>query len=197
MIVNERRKVFRVIDKTTARCLGRVFMLAYRKGVNDAELHSDDEGMLMEHVEQTADGRKFGYAGEITSSWIYWRNRMSDLADLDRGYKVIDSYWRAMKLFGSNYMSVALIVGQTFYNKGIMDYLKNPGANDITLFNDRPLNWWSNKTNNPLSVTRLRNYVQDILVRRMDKIDQGGEDPLKRVHYEIFMQAFSFSLVAK
>lgn len=197
MIVNERRKVFRVIDKTMARCLGRVFMLVYRKGVNDAELHSDDEGMLMEHVEQTADGRKFGYVGDMTGSWVYWRNRLTDIADERGCYKVIEKYWQSMKSFTSNYMSVVLMVAQAFYNRGIQDYLRNPGAEELTLYNDKPLNWWGKSTNNTISPFKIRDYVQDVCARRMDKIDEGGEDPLKRCHYEIFMQAFSLSIVAK
>ena len=196
MIVNERRKVFRVIDKTMARCLGRVFMLVYRKGVNDAELHSDDEGMLMEHVEQTADGQRFGYVGDMTGSWVYWRNRLTDIAEADRCYKVIERYWSAMKSFKSNYRSVALIVAQAFYNRGVQDYIRNPGAEDVTLYNEKPVNWWG-ATGKGITSHRLRDYVQDVCARRMDRIDQGGEDLLKRCHYEIFMQAFSLSIVAK
>lgn len=196
MIVDTRRTVFRVIDKVTARRLGRVFLLAYRKGVNDAELHSDDEGMLMEHVMQTSDGTRFGYVGDITGSWIYWRNRLSDMASADHSYKTIERYWQAMKSYKSNYMSVALIVAQAFYNRGVTDYIGNPGAGDVALYNERPFGWWGDGVK-PISPQRLRDYVQDVCVRHMDGIDRGCEDPLKRAHYEIFMQAFSFSIVAK
>lgn len=196
MIVNTRRKVFRVIDKNMARCLGRVFMLAYRKGVNDAELHSDDEGMLMEHIEQTADGVKFGYVGDLTGSWVYWRNRLTDIAEERGCYKAIEGYWQAMKSFKSNYMSVALMVAQAFYNRGIQDYIKNPGAEDIALYNDKPVNWWG-ASGKGVTPYRLRDYVQDVCARRMDRIDRGEENPLQRCHYEIFMQAFSISIVAK
>lgn len=192
--MKDRRTTFRVIDRNTAQCLKRIFLLCYKRGVTDAYLNIHDEGMLREHVEQTGDGRKFGLAGNPTGRWVYWKNRLSDIAEDCNCYKVFNNLVERMRMFGSNYLSVTMIMAQTFYNRGISDYLDNPQADDITLYGDRPkIAWWGEKKE--VDCYHLRAYVQDVCSEHIDAIDNGGEDVLKRNYYDTFMQAFSFSIV--
>ena len=191
--------VFRTINNYMARTLARVFMFAYKQGVNDAYLHQSDEGMLREHVEQTSDGEKFGFVGNLTGSWVYWRNRLTDIADKDNRYGTMESYWKSMGRFKSNYLSVGLILAQKFYNKGITDYLDNPDAEEISVYNDKDLRWWGNPGKSKTNGYRLRAFVQDVCAEYTDRIDSGEENPvlLKRNQYDTFSQAFSFAIVAR
>ncbi len=194
--MKEQTTIFKVIDRSAASCLGKVFMECYKRGVGDAYLHSNDEGMLREHVESTRDFLKFGFVGNLTGSWIYWRNRLTDIADAKRCYKVMETYWNRMGKYQSNYLSVAMIMAQTFYNRGIMDYLDNPGADNAAVFaGEDVVRWWGDRKK--IDGHRLRAYVQDVCAEITDRIDNGEENVLKRSHYEFFMQSFSFAITAR
>lgn len=194
--MKERPNVFRVIDRYTAKSLGRLFMMCYKRGVNDAYRYSHDEGMLREHVEQTAGFDKFGLVGAATSRWVYWKNRLSDMAEDDKRYKTLNNYFERMGNFGSNYLSVMMCVAQTFYNRGISDWLDKPNADEINIFNGK-FRWWGGKKD--VDCYRMRAYVQDICSEQLDSADfmDGDTRVLKYKHWEVFMQAFSFAIVAK
>lgn len=194
--MKERPNVFRVIDRYTAKSLGRLFMLCYKRGVNDACRHGDDEGMLREHVEQTRDFAKFGFAGAATSRWVYWKNRLSDLAEDGNRYKTLTNYFERMGNFGSNYLSVMMCVAQTFYNRGITDWLDDSHADEINFFNGNS-RWWGGRKD--VDSYHLRAYVQDVCSERLDSAEDAdaGGGVLRRKHWEVFMQAFSFAVVAK
>lgn len=189
-----RANIFRVIDRHTSRSLGRVLMLCYKRGVNDAYRYSNDEGMLREHIEQTRDCGSFGFVGGVTTKWVYWKNRLLEMGEEDRRFRPVNDFFERMGKFGSNYLSVFLVLAQTFYNRGIEDWLNNPGADEISMFN-QGMGWWGGRR--IVDAYRLRAYVQDICTGRVEAIDKGGEDTLRQSHYEIFMQAFSFSIVVK
>lgn len=194
--MKERPSVFRVIDRMTAKYLGRLFMACYKRGVNDAYRHGNDEGMLREHVEQTQDFAKFGFVGAATARWVYWKNRLNDLAEDGQYYKPINAYFERIGNFGTNYLSVMMCVAQTFYNRGITDWLEKPHADEINIFNGKS-RWWGDKKD--VDVYHLRAYVQDICSERLDLADGMDRDTgvLKYKHWEVFMQAFSFAIVAK
>lgn len=194
--MKERPSVFRVIDRMTAKYLGRLFMACYKRGVNDAYLHGDDEGLLREHVELTRDFAKFGFVGAATARWVYWKNRLSDLAEGGQFYKPVNAYFERMGNFGSNYLSVMMAVAQTFYNRGIEDWLKDPHADEVNVFNGKS-RWWGGRKD--VDCYHMRAYVQDVCAERLDFADDNDIDDgrLKRKHWEVFMQAFSFAIVAK
>lgn len=192
--MKSRSNVFRVIDRYTAKSLGRVLMMCYKRGVNDACRYSNDEGMLREHIEQTRGGGMFGFVSHVTAKWVYWKNRLLEIGEEDLRFRPINDYFNRMGKFGSNYLSVFMVLAQTFYNRGIEDWLDNPGAEEIGLFNERT-SWWG--VRRAVDSYRLRSYVQDVCAEHIETIEKGGEDIIKQSHYEIFMNAFSFSIVAK
>lgn len=179
-----------------ARQLGRIFKLMYRRGINDADLHEDDFGMINEHISQTSYVERFGFLEHQTSSWLYWRNRLTDqLENGYGGYRALEQYWQDMGRFKRNYMSVPLVLAQEFYNRGLRDYMTEPRKRNLEMFNQGEVkSWLDGRT---IDSYKLRNLVQDFCITHMERIDSGEEDPLARNHYEAFMQAFSFSIVAK
>ena len=186
--------IARIIDTYTARFLKTMFMACYKRGVNDAHRHGEDEGMLREHVDMTHDCRMFGFVGNATGQWVYWKNRLCDIAEDNDRYRCIHRYFDGMKRFGNNYLSVMMVMAQTFYNRGITDWLDNPEADDLTLFNGA-CRWWGAKRD--VDTYRIRGYVQDVCSEHIDAIVNGGEDVLKQHHYEIFRQAFSFAIMPR
>lgn len=185
----------RIIDRSAAICLGKVFMECYRRGVGDAYVYSGDEGMLREHIAETEGFRRFGFAGNATGSWIYWRNRLTDIAESKNRYRIMERYWRCMGEFRANYLSVALVMAQVFYNRGITDYLANPAAGNAAVFaGEESVRWWGD--GKKVDSHRLRSYVQDVCAVIVDGIDRGEDNVLKRNHYEFFMQVFSLAITA-
>lgn len=188
--------MLRVIPKSLARQLGNIFKFMYRRGINDADLHSDDLGMIHEHIEQTSYSETFGFLEHQTKNWIYWRNRLTDQLETNKGcYRLLENYWLNMGRFKSNYQSVVLVAAQEFYNMGLRDYVTDPHKRDLEIYNDGEIKTWID--GRKFDGYKLRNLVQDICIRHMERIDEGEEDPLTRNHYDVFMTAFSFSIVAK
>lgn len=196
--MKERPTAFRVIDRGAAQALKMLFMECYKRGVNDAYRHGDDEGMLLEHVEQTRNYTKFGFVGAATQRWVYWKNRLIEIAEDNNRYKTLNNYFERMGNYGSNYLSVMMCVAQTFYNRGITDWLENPHTDEINIFNGRN-RWWGKRKD--VDGYHLRAYVQDVCSERLDFADYADADAdcggLRRKHWEVFMQAFSFAVVAK
>lgn len=192
--MKERPTAFRVIDRGTAQALKMLFMECYKRGVNDAYKHGDDEGMLREHTERADGISLFGFVGGTNTKWVYWKNRLCDLAVNVNRYGKLCGFFDRMEPFGRNYLSVAMVMAQVFYNRGITDWLDDSSADDINIFNGRS-SWWGGKHN--VDNYRLRAYVQDVCSERIDGIGPADDGVLKRKHWEVFMQAFSFSVVAK
>lgn len=188
----------KIIDRRTARALGKVFMGCYRRGINDAYEHADDEGLLQEHIEQTQSGSLHGFVGHSTKSYIYWHNRLSEIAENLNCYKIFRSYMDKMGGFTYNYLSAISMIAQDFYTKGLRDYM-NYKNNDVSRYNDYSYHntLWTPKGFRKLDGYRLRAIVQDMCASRIDRILNGGEDLLKQNHYLMFSNAFSFAIVSK
>lgn len=196
--MSDKSKITRVINRSSARALGKVFMSCYKRGVNDACAYSDDEGLILEHIEQTESGERFGFIDAPAGSVLYWRNRLYELAEELKCYSQIHGYFIRMGRFRANYLSVAVLMAQTFYNRGLRDYLEYP-YNDISKFNEgegRRI-WWSAKGLRPFDSYKLRTYIQDLCAMRMERINNGATDPLRAHQYEMFSTAFSFAIVAR
>lgn len=190
--------IFRVIDRKTARYLGKVFMACYRKGINDACLHIEDEGLINEHIELTRSGEVHGFIGQTNESQVYWHNRLCELAEQHLCFKPIMRYFERVGRFGGNYLSVASVIAQEFYSMGLADYLAY-NYNDLVKFNqsqDLRLRW-TPKGLKRFDVYKFRAMIQDMCAVRISKIKKGEKDALKINHYEIFSNAFSFAIVTK
>lgn len=185
----------RIITRQAAICLGRIFMACYHKGVADACRYRHDEGMLREFLgEVRLDGLSFGFIDSNSRKWVYWKNRLSDIAAADKRYRTFNVYLERMREYRANYMSVALVMAQAFYNRGITDFLDRPQAQEVAAFMEKN-QWWNDRKT--VDGFRLRAYVQDVCSEIIDSIEGESENALKQCHYEVFMQAFSFSIVAK
>lgn len=103
-----------------------------------------------------------------------------------------------MGRFRANYFSVAIIMAQAFYNRGLKDYMEYP-YNDMSRFNEgegRKV-WWTPKGLKEFDSYKLRSYIQDLCAMKAECINNGATDPLRAHHYEMFSTAFSFAIVAR
>lgn len=193
-----RPKAVGAIDARTAKSIAKVFMSCYRKGVNDARLHEDDEGMILEHIELTKDGEVFGFLENTNHSFLYWKNRLSEIAEETSCYRVINTYFEKLGGYRQNYLSVMAVLAQSFYNRGLKDYIDNPGGDHVAFNRPGELKvWWNGSKGKKFDNYRLRAYVQDLCAIRIENIKNGGNDVLKDSHYELFSTAFSFAIAAK
>lgn len=194
----ERKFSARAIDRPTALVLSRVIMECYRRGINDAFENIDDEGLILGHIEETKGCKRFGFIGETASSYLWWRNRLLDIGEKMGRYKTVDEYLskRVGGKLGTNFFSVFIVLTVEFYNRGLLDYLNNPNGS-LAKFNESSWwQWWGERSSKKFDIRRFRSRVQDICIRRSEKILQGGEDPISPNQYELFMTAFSLSLLS-
>lgn len=190
------RTIFRVIDRTTARQLGVVFMELYKRGVRDA-CEADDEGLVREHIELIEAPRMFGFVGAARESYTYWENRMIDIAEDRRFRGSLVEYFTRLGKYGKSFLSAALVIAKDFYIRGLEDYLRWPDERRIPQLDKYDYLWWGEKGVKKIDKYHLRTFVQDRCDDRIAAIRDGGDDKIGEKQYSLFKTTFSIAIAVK
>lgn len=177
-----------------ARIWIKMFSRLYKRGVS-AAADLDDIGACKEYLEATAG---VGVWGELTDERlsddpIDWQVTLNVVSREIGAYTRVLNYFRNMGRYGSNYLSVAMIIALEWYRKGIEDYIAAPGAHNIAAFMDveRPL--WGKKRIERMDYDRMIDVTQSIIRHRriIDEESDNKRAALRDKHYIVFRQRIS------
>lgn len=198
-----------IITRSVALNIISMADFCYRRGVNDAYLLSD-EGLARDYLEQIKDAGKYGFLNEecVTMDWREWALRLMAQARLTAWNGVMTRYFERIITFGRNYLSAFIPVSKLFYIRGVKDYLNAPDMADLTMFNSRTRQYWTEKGLKRMSIPK---YVDDItlacydLRRRDEELYAGADNPyaakkagvLNPKQYELFIRAMSLAVMKR
>lgn len=181
------------IDRPTAQMLCRLFHHMYRLGVNDCA-QAEDEGLAKEWIRKTSEPGVFGRLGDETShDALYWQLILQKEAhSLGIARRLMD-YMRKAGRYGKNYLSVAWVMAQCFYNSGMEAWCRDPHAWELPLFNTRTRARWD-KARRIWSNSGLVSQAQEFCFQRQHS-DMESEDKkaLKAHHYLIFIKSIGLA----
>jgi hypothetical protein len=177
----------------------RLFCLCYKLGVNDAYA-LNDEGLCRQNIENTKRTGYFGRVGDdIAHDALYWQLRLKDEVYRAGFYYPFDRYLLMMGRFGRNYLSVAIVIAQDFYNKGVADYCDHASSFDIEHFNATSRAFMMPKGNiQSISGNELIERIQLMTFVR-EHADTNGEavTPLKPHQYDLFRRCVGIAMRPK
>lgn len=186
----------RMLDRSTARQLGIIFIELYKQGLRHA-CKADDEGLVREHIEKITPPKMFGYVGEVRESFTYWENRMIDIAEDNKFRNPIVEYFSRLGKYGRSYLSVALVIAKDFYVRGLEDYLRYPDETRIPQLDKYQYLWWGEKKIRKIDKYHLRTYVQDRCDDHIAMIREGFEDIVAESQYNLFKTTFSLAIAVR
>lgn len=183
------------IDRGVAQFLMRLFDRMYKLGVNDAAA-ADDEGLVYSWTARTQEPGVFGRVGDETShDPLYWQLTLQKTAFEMGAAGRFTTYARMAGRYGRNYLSVAWVVAQCFYNRGLRDWCDHPEAGGLALFNAKGRVRWDGKCagwSAPAMVSLAQEFCFE---RRASDTAKGGKMAIKERHYTAFIKCISLASV--
>lgn len=175
------------LNTTYVNMLTRLWMCAYRKGVEDAA-ESCDEGLCLEHIALTrSKPMTFGFLERVRRDAFYWQLKLAEIYTSETW----DKYRLAIGRYGSNYLSVALVLAQEFYNLGLTDFFDKTFSKIEDLRTSKS-NWAMFTLTGVKDVGRGRiiEIAQGFCYDRMDLDESFNGDAyaISKRHYDMFIK---------
>lgn len=182
-----------IITRAMAQILLRLFDRMYKTGVNDAAAY-DDEAATHAWIERTSQPGVFGRLGDNTSDTpLYWLLKLQEAAyEIGLHRKLMDFAHLAGR-YGKNYLSVAWVLTQCFYNYGLLAWWEDTQAWDLTVFNARKKVRWTRKDRNWRPSEMVSQAQKFCFERLRSDLDHGGKFALRERHYKIFIRCLGLA----
>lgn len=193
------------ITKSTIREMTNILDWLYKRGVEDAYLQRDNEGMIREYLEKTSKTGVYAFLSDdiVEIDWREWALRIMAKARTSSWNGAMSRFFNLMGNFGSNYLSVFIPVTLQFYRRGIKDYLKYPRGCSFSQFISYPHKCvWTSKG---IRRRKPRYYCDEVQLTCFDlkrRDEEFIQDPdfqprmfrklgiCKPRHYDMFIKVF-------
>lgn len=183
------------IDRSVAQLLMRLFDRMYKLGVNDAS-RVDDEGLSYMWIEKTSQPGVFGRLGDETShDPLYWQLTLQKVALELKSVPRFINYARDAGRYGRNYLSVAWVVAQCFYNQGLKDWYDHPDTSQLVSFNNKSRMRWGETLSNWAPSAMVSAAQEFCFERKASDEAEGGKFAIKERHYMTFIKCISLATV--
>lgn len=166
----------------------KMFMLCYRRGVNDAA-QSADEGLCREYLEQTSQTCVWGELNDrrLSTDPIDWQVTLNAVGRDARMFQPLQRYFFNMGRYCSNYFSPAMVIALDWYRRGVSDYISSPASCSVTDFNMREKALWGRKGIENVDNGRIVDITQGMIRdRSITDSESGHKFAIRERHYAEF-----------